>query len=184
MQHNKRSLCNKISFTLLEIPLNNLFYVIEAYFKRHLLELSMKLRSNCPLNIFLDLVGDKWSLLIIRDIFMGANTYSQFLRSPEKIASNLLVDRLKKLQSYGILNIIADKQDSKIKHYYLTEKGIDLYPILAEMMNWTQKYIKVDFHSLSEEMLSEIKQLEAPKHSENYKKKYRVKLEKLLTENQ
>ena len=115
---------------------------------------------------------------------MGANTYSQFLKSPEKIASNLLVDRLKKLQSYDILNVIADKQDSKIKHYYLTEKGIDLYPILAEMMNWTQKYIKVDFHSLSEEMLSEIKQLEAPKHSENYRKKYRVKLEKLLTENQ
>jgi hypothetical protein len=55
---------------------------------------------------------------------------------------------------------------------------------LAEMMNWTQKYIKVDFHSLSEEMLSEIKQLEAAKHSENYRKKYRVKLEKLLTENQ
>ena len=121
---------------------------------------------------------------MIRDIFMGENTYSQVLRSPEKIASNLLVDRLKKLQSYGILNVIADKQDSKIKHDYLTEKGIDLYPILAEMMNWTQKYIKVDFHSLSEEMLSEIKQLEASKHSENYKKKYRVKLEKLLTENQ
>ena len=55
----------------------------------------MKLRSNCPLNIFLDLVGDKWSLLIIRDIFMGANTYSQFLRSPRKLHQIYLLIDLK-----------------------------------------------------------------------------------------
>jgi len=142
----------------------------------------MKFRSNCALNIFLDIVGDKWSLLIIRDIFMGANTYSQFLKSPEKIASNLLVDRLKKLKAYGILKVARDKKDAKIKHYYLTEKGIDLYPILAEMMNWSQKYVMVNFHPLSEEMLDEIKQVGVPKHSESYRKKYRLKLEKLLEE--
>jgi len=164
--------------------LNDFFYVIEGYFKRYLSELSMKLRSNCPLNIFLDLVGDKWSLLIIRDIFMGANTYSQFMKSPERIASNLLVDRLKKLQAYGILNIIVDKDDSKIKHYYLTEKGMDLYPTLAEMMNWSQKYVQVTFHPSSEEMLNEITQSGAPKHAENYMEKYKLALEKLRKENQ
>jgi DNA-binding HxlR family transcriptional regulator len=140
----------------------------------------MEFRSNCPLNIFLDIVGDKWSLLIIRDIFMGANTYSQFLKSPEKIASNILVDRLKKLKSYGILNIVRDKEDTKIKHYYLTEKGIDLYPILAEMMDWSQKHVRLNFHPLSEEILHEIKQIGVTKHTESYSKNYRHKLENIL----
>lgn len=140
----------------------------------------MEFRSTCPLSIILDLVGDKWSLLIIRDIFMGANTYSQFLNSPERIASNILVDRINKLKVHGIIKVVRDKEDGKIKHYYLTEKGIDLYPVLAEMMHWSQKYIEVDFHPSVDGILNEIKSIGVPEHVERYSENYRLKLPKIL----
>ena len=96
-------------------------------------------RSTCPLSNILDLVGDRWSLIIIRDVFIGRNTYTEFLKSPEKISTNVLVDRIKKLREYELLGFRKDKIDRKIKYYYLTDMGISLYPILTEMSLWTKK---------------------------------------------
>lgn len=103
---------------------------------------SISKRSDCPVSMALDILGDKWSLLIVRDIAMaGKNTYNEFLRSHEKIATNILSDRLSKLENVGIVS----KQEhpySKTKILYtLTEKGIAIVPILLEMLLWSSKYM-------------------------------------------
>ena len=89
------------------------------------------------------MVGDKWSLLIIRDIAMqGKNTYNEFLKSEEKIATNVLAERLAMLEAMGILRK-EEHPDSKAKIFYrLTEQGIDLIPLLIEMILWSDKYLK------------------------------------------
>jgi DNA-binding HxlR family transcriptional regulator len=84
-------------------------------------------------------------LIIIRDLFRNRNTFSQFLKeSAEGIATNILVDRLKKLTSYDIIGFRRNAKDKKIKEYYLTDRGIELYPILYELQLWTIK--NVDFN--------------------------------------
>lgn len=104
----------------------------------------IKKRSECPISSALDIVGDKWSLLIIRDIAMqGKKTYNEFLKSEEKIATNILADRLVMLESAGIITK-GNHPDSKAKILYrLTEKGIDLLPILVEMILWSDKYLVI-----------------------------------------
>lgn len=104
----------------------------------------MKQRSECPISSALDIIGDKWSLLIVRDIIMnGKNTYNEFLKSAEKIATNVLADRLAMLETTGILTK-EEHPDSKAKIYYkLTNKGIDLLPILIEMILWADEYLPV-----------------------------------------
>ena len=98
-------------------------------------------RSDCPISFALDLFGDKWSLLIIRDLmFKGKVYYGDFLDSEEKIATNILADRLQMLERAGI---IAKRQDQRIKTKYiysLAEKGIDLLPVLIEIILWSAKY--------------------------------------------
>lgn len=95
-------------------------------------------RSDCPMNIGVELFGDKWSLLIIRDIMLiGKRSFGEFLKSREKIASNILTDRLNRLEEIGIL---TKKQDSNHKQriiYSLTEKGISLLPMLVELGIWS-----------------------------------------------
>ena len=71
-------------------------------------------RSGCPISTTLDLFGDRWSLLIIRDLFLRRTTFTQFLNAPEKIATNILRDRLKKLMSYGIIKFQIDQNDKKL----------------------------------------------------------------------
>ena len=104
----------------------------------------IKKRSDCPISSALDIVGDKWSLLIIRDISMqGKNTYNEFLKSDEKIATNVLADRLSMLEEAGIL-VKELHPESKAKIFYrLTKKGIDLLPILLEMILWSDKYLSI-----------------------------------------
>jgi len=98
-------------------------------------------RSNCPINYTQEILGDKWSLLIIRDMmFMGKCYYSEFLKSDEKISTNILADRLAKLEHNGIVSSRLDEQNYSKKIYSLTEKGIDLMPILFEMIEWGLKY--------------------------------------------
>ena len=90
-------------------------------------------------------MGDKWSLIIIRDLFRNRNTFSQFLKeSAEGIATNILVDRLKKLTSFDIIGFRRNSKDKKVKEYYLTDRGVELYPILYELQLWTIK--NVDFN--------------------------------------
>ncbi|MDP9047117.1 MAG: helix-turn-helix transcriptional regulator [Bacteroidota bacterium] len=101
-------------------------------------------RSDCPISSALDIVGDKWSLLIIRDIMMnGKNTYNEFLKSPEGIATNVLADRLSMLESAGIL-AREEHPESRAKIFYrLTHKGIDLLPVLVELILWADAYLPV-----------------------------------------
>jgi DNA-binding HxlR family transcriptional regulator len=96
-----------------------------------------KRRSACPLNASIEMLGDRWSLLIIRDMMLrGARTYKEFLASDEGIATNILADRLSRLTDYGILTTESDPSDGRKQIYRLTAKGIDLAPILTEMVLW------------------------------------------------
>ena len=104
-----------------------------------------KEESVCACAVSLNFLGDKWSLIIIRDLFRNRNTFSQFLKeSAEGIATNILVNRLKKLTSNDIIGFRRNSRDKKIKEYYLTDRGVELYPILYELQLWTIK--NVDFN--------------------------------------
>lgn len=99
------------------------------------------LRSHCPINFGLEAFGDKWSLLILRDIiFRGKKTYGEFLKSEEGFATNILANRLERLEIDGILKKIADPGDARRSQFQLTEKGLDLVPMLFEMIAWSDKY--------------------------------------------
>src|SRR6056300_822218 len=92
------------------------------------------LQPKCACAVGLDLLGDRWSLIIVRDLFKGYTTYSDFLRkASEGIASNILNDRLKKLVSLGIIDFRKKESDRKVKEYYLTDAGIDLYPVIYSL---------------------------------------------------
>jgi DNA-binding HxlR family transcriptional regulator len=97
----------------------------------------VKRRSLCPLNASVETLGDRWSLLIIRDMMLrGARTYKEFLECAEGIATNILADRLRKLVAYGIITMEPDPSDGRKVIYLLTEKGIDLAPVMTEMVLW------------------------------------------------
>jgi DNA-binding HxlR family transcriptional regulator len=94
-------------------------------------------RSGCPLNASVEMLGDRWSLLIIRDMMVrGYRTFKEFLSSDEHIATNILADRLRRLQDYGIVTSQPDPSDGRKLFYLLTAKGMDLAPILTEMVLW------------------------------------------------
>ena len=98
---------------------------------------SPKRRSGCPLNASVEVLGDRWSLLIIRDMMLrGFRTYKEFLGSYERIATNILADRLQKLIAHGIITNGPDPSDGRKLIYSLTPKGIDLAPVLTEMVLW------------------------------------------------
>lgn len=117
-------------------------------------------RSNCPLTSALDIVGDKWSLLIIRDIFLGKKTFTEFLKSPEKIATNILSNRLELLMNNGLLNVTKLPNDQKTKIYYLTDAGIEMYPIIYEMMQWSKNNLKKKFGPIGEQWFKDIEGLQ------------------------
>ena len=96
-----------------------------------------KRRSECPLNASVEMLGDRWSLLIIRDMMLrGFRTYKEFMECYEGIATNILADRLRKLTAYGIITAELDPSDGRKLIYSLTAKGIDLAPVLTEMVLW------------------------------------------------
>ena len=96
-----------------------------------------KRRSECPLNASVEMLGDRWSLLIIRDMMLrGFRSSKEFLECYEGIATNILADRLRKLQAYGIIKAKPDPKDGRKVTYSLTLKGIDLAPVLTEMVLW------------------------------------------------
>ena len=100
-----------------------------------------KRRSECPLNASVEMLGDRWSLLIIRDMKLrGASTYKTFLECYEGIATNILADRLRKLVDYGIIATEPDSSDGRKVIYRLTRKGIDLAPVLTEMVLWASAH--------------------------------------------
>src|SRR5688572_8129636 len=102
-------------------------------------------RSGCPISIALEILGDAWSLLIVRDLmFKGLRTFSEFACSDEKIATNILADRLARLEAAGILTKAADPADARRVHYRLTEKGMDLAPALVEIVLWCARHERTD----------------------------------------
>src|SRR6266480_892727 len=94
-------------------------------------------RSGCPLNASVEMLGDRWSLLIIRDMMLlGYRTFKEFLNSHERIATNILTDRLRRLENYGIIASAPDIADGRKQIYSLTPKGLGLAPVLTEMVLW------------------------------------------------
>jgi DNA-binding HxlR family transcriptional regulator len=98
-------------------------------------------RSSCPINISLEIFGDRWSLLIIRDLMLRSyRTYKEFLSSDEGIATNILAERLQRLEAAGIITTSRDAEDGRKVVYRLTEKGIDLAPIIVELVLWSAQH--------------------------------------------
>ena len=98
-------------------------------------------RSHCSVNYGLEIFGDKWSLLIVRDIvFAGKKTYGEFLKSEEGVATNILASRLAFLEEQGILSKAPSSADKRKDLYTLTEKGLDLIPILLDIVVWSAKH--------------------------------------------
>lgn len=98
------------------------------------------MRSDCPVSYALDLLGDKWTFLIIRDLVEGKKFYKEFLGSKEGIATNILADRLKKLERNGIIESQVYEKLKTRKAYALTQKGKDLIPVLVDLIVWSDKY--------------------------------------------
>lgn len=134
------------------------------------------LRSHCPVNFGLETFGDRWTLLILRDIvFRGKRTYGEFLKSEEGFATNILASRLAHLVEEGIL-VREAASDGRKDIYSLTEKGLDLIPLLFEMILWSAKYdrqsearriqrlvelIRKDNRGISRETMEKVKRGEA-----------------------
>jgi len=114
---------------------------------------SPKRRSGCPLNASIEMLGDRWSLLVIRDMMLrGSRTFKEFLNSYEHPATNILTDRLRRLESHGIITTRPDPKDGRKLIYLLTPKGLDLAPVLTEMVLWAAAHEQTDNQSLVEEM--------------------------------
>lgn len=100
-----------------------------------------KRRSGCPVSIALEIFGDRWSLLIIRDLMVrGFRTFKEFQQSDERIATNILADRLHKLRAAGVITAESESSDARRVNYRLTEKGIDLAPVLLELLVWAARH--------------------------------------------
>lgn len=98
-------------------------------------------RSHCPVSLALEAIGDKWSLLILRDLIMrGKSRYHEFLNSEEGISTNILADRLAQLERQGLLSKSDDPDDKRQFRYSPTQKGLDLLPVIFEMARWSVKY--------------------------------------------
>jgi DNA-binding HxlR family transcriptional regulator len=99
------------------------------------------LRSTCPVACTLDILGDKWTLVIVKDMFLGKSTYTDFLKSSEGIPTNILADRLKRLEHNGIASR-QQYQHKPVRYaYHLTDKGKDLGPILLAVVEWSNKHL-------------------------------------------
>jgi DNA-binding HxlR family transcriptional regulator len=117
-----------------------------------------RLRSHCPVNFVLETVGDKWSLLIVRDIMLfRRKTYGEFLMAGEGIATNILASRLEHLEKEGILRKFPHDEDKRKDYYVLTEKGLDLVPIVLEMVAWGAKYNKNSAARRRKQFVSQIR---------------------------
>ena len=100
-----------------------------------------KRRSGCPVSVSLDIFGDRWSLLIVRDLMVrGYRTFKEFQQSGEGIATNILADRLQKLEAAKIITAQPEETDGRRINYRLTEKGIDLAPVLLELLLWGARH--------------------------------------------
>ncbi|HEU5077806.1 MAG TPA: helix-turn-helix domain-containing protein [Opitutaceae bacterium] len=98
-------------------------------------------RSACPISCSLDLLGDRWTLLVIRDLFRGLTRYGEFLASPEGIPTNILAERLERLEASGLIKREPYQQNPPRYAYTLTPKGTDLKPILGALATWATRHV-------------------------------------------
>lgn len=99
-------------------------------------------RSTCPIACVLDILGDKWTLLVIRDLFLDKHRYGEFTQSSEGIPTNILADRLKRLEAAGIIKKVLYQSSPPRFEYYLTSKGADLGKILTAMRQWAEHHVQ------------------------------------------
>lgn len=124
-------------------------------------------RSDCPINFALEVFGDKWTFLIVRDLmFKGKHYYGEFLNSEERIATNILADRLLLLEEEGIVLKTDDPSHGSKYIYKLSRKGIDLLPVLTEVIMWSAKYDKDS--AIDVEFVNRVKRDKAGLLKENY----------------
>lgn len=97
-------------------------------------------RSACPVAVGLEVLGDRWTLLVLRDLFMGKSRFGDFLESPEGIPTNTLADRLKRLEDVGMVERQPYQERPVRYRYRLTERGSDTLPILQALVRWTRKH--------------------------------------------
>lgn len=137
-------------------------------------------RSSCPLVNILDILGDKWSLIIVRDIFHGKKSYGEFLASPENISTSVLASRLKLLERADLIKHRLSLSDKKVKFYYLTDRGIDLYPILYEMSYWSKRNLDKEFFPIAEQWFKRYKSINSIEAIKDNQKKYKKVRAELL----
>lgn len=130
-------------------------------------------RSSCPLVNILDILGDKWSLIIVRDIFHGKKSYGEFLASPENISTSVLASRLQLLERADLIKHRLSLSDKKVKFYYLTDRGIDLYPILYEMSYWSKRNLDKEFFPIAEQWFKRYKSINSIEAIKDNQKKYK-----------
>jgi DNA-binding HxlR family transcriptional regulator len=98
-------------------------------------------RSGCPVSVALETLGDRWSLLIVRDLMVrGRKTFKEFREAGERIATNILAERLERLEAKGIVQVESDARDRRRINYRLTKKGIDLAPVVLELLIWGARH--------------------------------------------
>jgi len=115
------------------------------------------IRSHCAVNYGVEVFGDRWSLLIIRDIvFVGKKTYGEFLKSEEGIATNVLASRLAFLEEQGILSRAPSPDDGRKDFYTLTEKGLDLIPVVLNIVLWSAKHDSKSYVRGAKEFLARL----------------------------
>ena len=128
----------------------------------------------CACKVSLDYLGDKWILVIIRDLFRKRYTFSQFMYdSNEKIATNILTDRLKKLRSQNIIDFRLNIKNKKIKEYYLTDRGVESYDIIYQLQYWTLQNVNFNFSENTKRWKKLSEELPREKVIEQYKLNYK-----------
>src|SRR5712692_1881205 len=100
-----------------------------------------KFRSGCPIATILDIVGDRWTLVLVRDMVTGKNRFGDFLKSPERIPTNILTDRLQRLEEFGLLEKRRYQENPVRFEYRLTRKGADLLPALQAVCVWANRHL-------------------------------------------
>jgi DNA-binding HxlR family transcriptional regulator len=101
----------------------------------------MAFRSDCPIASALDLLGDRWSLVVIRNLMLGARSYRDFMAAPEKIASNILADRLARLEAAGLVETAPPRTPGARGGYRLTRAGAELLPVLQQLAIWGEAHL-------------------------------------------
>ena len=138
-------------------------------------------RSGCPISTSLEIIGDNWSLILIRDLFLERTTFTEFMNSPEKISSNILSDRINKLQKYNIIEYRLHPQNRKVKQYYLTKSGIELYPLIYDLIIWSKQHLDMKYHPISVDWYKKNEKLDRKKSIDNTVLSYKKFKNKLFS---